>query len=220
MVSKLARIMNMFRILNSRHMLCIALAVALSALQSCASQAAMEAEQAAADQARIAAAQETARIAAEESREREAAEQRERQARIAEQQRIEAERRQQAEIAQREADARAREQARIREQQQQEAESLAQAAQERERKLARIAELENQIADLQSSVVDSDDANALYREAILVAEELVDVLTNEQTKYDNVDDQGNLLEPLAKDLIGELEDRKDSLVREAEAASR
>ena len=97
---------------------------------------------------------------------------------------------------------------------------MAQAEQEREQKLARIAELESQIEEMQASVSDADDANALYQQAILVAEELVDVLAEEQAKYDNVDDQGNLRDPLATDLIAELEDRKDSLVREAEAASR
>ena len=50
----------------------------------------------------------------------------------------------------------------------------------------------------------------------MVAEELLDVLTTEQAKYERTDDYGNTLEPLAKELIAELEARKDSLVRQAQ----
>lgn len=206
----------------------VGMLLALVALGACSSTATMEAEQAAMDQQRVAAEQEAARVAAEEARQQAAAEELQRQARVEEQQRIEADRRQQAELARREAEARAeqerqqrqqREQARLREEQRQrEAENLARAERERDEKLARIAELEAQIADMQTNVAATDEANALYQEAILVAEELVNVLAAEQSKYDNVDTQGNLAEPLAKDLIAELEGRKNSLVREAEAA--
>ena len=55
----------------------------------------------------------------------------------------------------------------------------------------------------------------ILQEAILVAEELLDVLTAEQAKYENTDETGNTVEDLAKDLIAELESRKDSLVRQA-----
>ena len=225
-MSKLLRSIDITQILKVRRIRLIALLLAVTVLGACTSRAALEAEQAAAEQARIAEEQEAASIAAEEARQRAAAEERARQARIQEQQRIETERRRQAELARREAEARAeqerqaREQARLREQQRRrEAQALAQAEEEREQKLAHIAELENQIAEIQASVATTDEVNALYQEAILVAEELVDVLADEQAKYDNVDEEGNLLEPLSTDLIADLEDRKNSLVRQAEAAA-
>lgn len=225
-MNKLLRSMDISQVFKVKQLRLIALLLTVMVLGACTSRAAMEAEQAAAEQARIAEEQEVARVAAEQARQRAAAEERERQVRIQEQQRVEAERRRQAEIARREAEARAeqeqqaREQARRRElQQRREAQALAQAEQEREQKLARIAELEDQIAQMQADVSTADEVNALYQEAILVAEELVNVLASEQSKYDNVDNEGNLLEPLSKDLVAELEDRKDSLVQEAEAAA-
>ena len=39
--------------------------------------------------------------------------------------------------------------------------------------------------------------------------------TDEQDKYENTDAAGNTLEPLAKDLIAELESRKDELLRQS-----
>jgi len=226
-MNKLLRSMDISQVFEVKRVRFVALLLAVMVIGACTSRAAMEAEQAAVEQARVAAEQEAAQVAAEEARQRAAAEERERQARIQEQRRVEAERRRQAEIARQEAEARAeqeqqvREQARLREERRrQEAASLAQVEQEREQKLARIAELESQIAEMQASVTTADEANILYAEAIQIAEELVGVLADEQAKYDNVDDQGNLLEPLATDLIAELEDRKNSLVREAEAAAR
>jgi len=52
------------------------------------------------------------------------------------------------------------------------------------------------------------------RQAIAVAEELIEALTAEQAKYDNVED-GQTIEPLAKEYIDELEARKNQLVQQA-----
>jgi hypothetical protein len=71
---------------------------------------------------------------------------------------------------------------------------------------------------MQEAVATTEAANERYREAIQVAEELVEVLAEEQAKYENVDAAGNLLEPLAQDLIADLEARRTSLVEEAQAA--
>lgn len=196
-------------------------------LGACSSRAALEAEQAAAEQTRVAAEQEAARVAAEEARMRAEAQERERQARLEEQRRQEAERQRQVEVARQEAEARAaaerrqREEAERREaQRRQEQQAVARAQAEREEKLARIAELEAQIAAMEANVAATENANSRYREAIAVAEELMGVLTAEQSKYENLDENGNPVEPLAKDLIADLESRKDTLVRQAETTPR
>ena len=68
---------------------------------------------------------------------------------------------------------------------------------------------------MQADTSSDETATAVLQEAILVAEELLDVLTVEQTKYDNTDTDGNPIEPLAKDLIAELQARRDDLVSQA-----
>jgi hypothetical protein len=55
------------------------------------------------------------------------------------------------------------------------------------------------------------------QEAKLVAEELLEILSAEQAKYENIDATGYTVEPLAKDLIAELEARKESLVRQVQS---
>ncbi|MDP1931506.1 MAG: hypothetical protein Q8L60_08620 [Gammaproteobacteria bacterium] len=152
-----------------------------------------------ADQAAAArAVEERARITA-------AAAERERQAALARQQ--EAERRAQAEAAaQAEREVVARAQAAEQRQRQQEA------AQQ-----ARIVALETEIAASRSRAGGVTAANAKLEEAIATAEQLLDVLTAEQLKYGNTNAAGEPVDPLQKDLIADLEARKDNLKREAQA---
>jgi hypothetical protein len=202
-------------------------------LGACTSSATLEAEQAAIEQERVAAMQETARIAAEESRQRAAVEERERQSALAEQRRLQAERERQAvlararaqaeaELAQTQAQAEAEVQAQAEQaerQVQSRRQAIARAQAEQDQKLARIEELESQIAALENNASTVEQSNTIYQEAILVAEELIDVLATEQAKYENVDAAGNTVEPLAKDRIEELEERKNTLMREAQVAT-
>lgn len=186
-------------------------------LSSCASQAAREAELAAIEADRVAAEQEAARIAQQEQRQRA----------MEEQQRLEVEAADRARIAleqqRRETEARERAEAetrRLEEEQRREDERLAAVAaaeSERQDKMESIAELERQIAAIEAGTVQDEATNAVLQEAILVAEELLEVLAAEQAKYENTDDLGNTIEPLAKELIADLEARKDNLVRRAQS---
>jgi len=92
--------------------------------------------------------------------------------------------------------------------------AIAAAEAERREKLQRIATLEQQIARIQEETAQDERRTVLLREAILAAEELLDALAAEQVKYESTDESGNTVEPLAKDLIAELEARKDSLVQQ------
>lgn len=183
----------------------------LMVLGACSSQGAREAELAIQEAEQVAAEQEDVRAAQELERQRAAEQQRQRQAQIAERARLQAER-------EREVAARAEEERLQREAvERRERERLAiiQATEaERQQKLTRIGELERQIAAIQTNTTDDSAATEILREAILVAEELLDLLTAEQAKYENTVD-GATVEPLAKDLIAELEARKDDLVRRA-----
>lgn len=187
------------------------------------------AEQVAAEQARIAAEEEVARASAEQVREQEAAAERERQAKLAEQQRQESEQQRLATLAAARARAESEAQARVEQQRrQQEAvqaeqrrkDAIAQAQEERDEKLATIAALESQIETVEANIEETEAVNGVYQEAILVSEELINVLTDEQAKYENVDENGNTVEPLAKELISDLENRKNSLLSEAQARAR
>jgi len=210
-----------------------ALLVMLVVLGACNSQATLEAEQAAVEQERLAQEAEAARVAAEQSRMRAAEEERARQARIVEQRRLEEERRQreiaeqrrQQEIARAEAAAQvererlAREEAATIERQRQQEQERVRAETERVAKLARIEELEAQIAAIDAGVVETEAVSALYQEAITVSEELINVLAAEQAKYESIDEFGNTAEPLDKDMIIDLEQRRSDLVRQAEERS-
>ena len=99
----------------------------------------------------------------------------------------------------------------MRERQQREA--LARAQAQRQQRLARIQELEAQIASLEAQITAGNAANASYREAVTIAEELLEILAAEQAKYENLDSNGN------PDLIAELESRKNQLVRDARAST-
>lgn len=132
----------------------------------------------------------------------------------------EVERARQEALAQAEA-ARAEELARV---QREEDARQAAAAQERREAQAReqaqrdrIAALEAQIAELRDSTSNVSAANARLEQAIAAAEELLQVLTAEQLKYGNTNAAGEPEEPLAKELIADLEARKDSLKQEAQA---
>lgn len=82
---------------------------------------------------------------------------------------------------------------------------------------ARVAELEAEIAAARAQTESVTGANGKLEEAIATAEQLLDVLAAEQLKYGNADAAGQLAEPLQKDLIADLESRKDTLKRDAQA---
>ena len=136
----------------------------------------------------------------------------------------EAERQRQAELARQQAEAERRaeeERQRLAEQQRLEEERLEQErlaalAAEREAKLARIEELETRIADLQEQVAAGDARRATMREAVLVSEQLLALLTEEQARYEenNLDAAGNPIDPPATDAIAELEARRDGLLEQ------
>ncbi len=189
-------------------------ATLLVVLGACTSQAARDAEIAAQEAEILAQQQEAAlveeqlarRLAAEEEIRRNAAE---------------AERaRHQAERERLVAQARAREDAERRQREEEERlerlrlEELARVAAEREEKLERIAELEQQIAAINATATRDETSNEIMLEAIAVAEQLLDVLTEEQVKYEDTDADGNTVQPLSKELIAELENIKNDLVRQ------
>jgi len=185
-------------------------------LAGCASQ---RAEQEAL-QAQQAAAVAEARQLAEQARQSEIArleaERSERELR-AELARLEAERQALAEareVAEQEAAERARQAAEL--QRQQQAAEQARIAREQE---VRIQVLERELAASEAQIQRREQANARLAEAITAAEELLQMLASEQLKYDNVDANGQTVEPLQKALISELESRKDRLVREAQSLS-
>ena len=188
--------------------------VLLSVLAACSSQSAREAAVAEAEVANMAAEQAAAREAAEIERQRAEAEERRRLAEAEERERRLAQERQAAEAeARAEAQRLAREQAERAERERRAAMAAARA--ERQEKMDRIAALEQQIADIQAEI-DSDSEQALImQQAIAAAEELLAALTADVAKYELTDESGNTLEPLSKDLIAELEARKDELVERA-----
>ena len=98
---------------------------------------------------------------------------------------------------------------------QEELELLAAATAERDRKLIRISELENQLNDIQLEVSNSEASISALQAAIEAAEELLQVLTSEQVKYEDINESGYTRQPLAKELIIELESRRDELARQA-----
>ena len=96
-----------------------------------------------------------------------------------------------------------------------EMEALVAVTAERDGKLARISELENQLNEIQLEVNDNDEAISALRSAISAAEELLEMLTDEQEKYEDIDEAGFPRVPLAKELLSELESRRDTLTRQA-----
>lgn len=186
----------------------------LFSLAACSTPGAREAEIAEQEAAAVAAEQEQARL----ERERALAEERARQERAEVQARIQAQREAEQARLQAEAEAREEEERREREaaerRERERLAAIAAAEQERRERLQRIASLEQQIAQIQSDAAEDQRRAGLLEEAIVAAEELLEALSAEQAKYENTDDQGNTLEPLEKELIAELEARKDTLVRQ------
>lgn len=82
--------------------------------------------------------------------------------------------------------------------------------------LERIAALEAQIAQMQISNARAEAANRKLEDTIAAAEALLDALNAEQLKYSNTNAAGQLLAPLEKARIADLEARKNSLKREAQ----
>lgn len=200
--------MNLYRLATRyRHVLLFAVTLVLAGCASSGSDqnapeqgTVIEAQRIAEAAAAARAAEERARIAAAEvERERQAARQ-------------QAEQRAQAEAvaqAQAEREAAARAQAAAEQRLRQ-----AEAAQ-----VARIAALEAEIAAARASTGTVATANGKLEEAIATAEELLEVLNAEQLKYGNTNAAGEPVEPLLKDLIADLEARKNSLKQEAQALS-
>ncbi len=179
--------------------------VLLASLAACTSSNQPVVDQTAVLEAQRAADEAEARRVAEERARNEAAE---------------AERLRQEALAQAEA-ARAQEQARL-EREAQEREALAAAqrrdAQAREQaQRDRIAALEAQIAELRDSTSRVNAANERLEQAVAAAEQLLEALNAEQLKYGNTDAAGQPVDPLDKERIAELEERKDSLKQEAQA---
>lgn len=186
-------------------------------LASCASEGARNAELAAQEAAEVAVAQEEARLAQERERARAADLQRQRRTLEAEQTRLQAQRERQAAQERARADAEQRQREAAERQEQARLAAIAAAAAERQEKLDRITALEQQIAAIRSEISDDDASIELLQQAVVVAEELLDVLDTEQAKYDDTDTTGNTLQPLAKELIAEIEARKDALVSQIDS---
>ena len=187
------------------------------ALGACSSQAAREAELAAQEAQRVAAEQEATRVAQEQQRARAAELARQREAQAAERARLQEERERQLAAARARAEEEQRQQEEAERREQARLAAIAAAEAEQQEKLERITQLEQQIATIQTDVSNDEVATAVLQEAILVAEELLEILSAEQAKYENTDATGYTVEPLAKDLIAELEARKDSLVRQVQS---
>jgi fused signal recognition particle receptor len=189
----------------------------LISLAACTSQAARDAEFAEQEAARVAAEQEAARLVAEQERQRAEALRRQQEVQAAERARLQAQR------EQAEADARARAEAERREREAAERRererlaAIAAAEAERQQKLDRISQLEAQIAAAETRTVSDEERSLVLQQAILAAEDLLEALSAEQAKYENTDAAGNTVEPLAKDMIADLQARKDSLVEQARA---
>ena len=189
--------------------------VLLSAITACGSQSAREAAIAEAKVASMAVEQAAAREAAEIERERIETEERQRLAEAEERERRRLAQERQTAEAEARAEARrlAREEAERAERGRQAA--IAAARARRQEKMDRIAALEQQIAEIQVEIVSDSEQALVMQQAIAAAEELLVALTAEIAKYELTDESGNTLEPLSKDLIAELEARKDELVDQA-----
>jgi len=180
--------------------------------------ATQNAERAATQQALARAAQQKEQQRAlEEEREREEIEIARIRQEEAEKEKLEAERQRLAEIEQRrfEVEQRRRAEEIAAQLRRQEMEVLVAVTAERDGKLARISELENQLNEIQLEVNNNDEAISALQSAISAAEELLEMLTEEQEKYEDIDAAGFPRTPLAKELLSELESRRDMLTREA-----
>ena len=182
----------------------VSVTLMLLVLASCASQASREAEIAGVEAERVAIEQKAVQLAADQARARAAELQLQRDRGAAELARVEEARERQVAEARARADAERERRA-----------VIAEAEAERQDKLDRITALEQQIASIETEVGEEESRVTTLTRAIETAEELLTTLAAEQVKYENTDDQGNTVEPLAKELIAELESRKNELVRQA-----
>ena len=182
----------------------VAATLMLLVLASCASQASREAEIAGVEAERVAIEQKAVQLAADQARARAVELQLQRDRGAAELARVEEARERQVAEARARADAERERRA-----------VIAAAEAERQDRLDRITALEQQIASIDTEVGEEESRVTTLTRAIETAEELLTTLAAEQVKYENTDDQGNTVEPLAKELIAELESRKNELVRQA-----
>jgi chromosome segregation ATPase len=190
----------------------VAATLILLVLASCASQASREAEIAGVEAERVAIEQEAVQLAADQARARAAELQLQRDRGAAERARVEEARVRQVAEARARADA---EREAVEEAERERRAVIAAAEAERQDRLDRITALEQQIASIDTEVGEEESRVTTLTRAIETAEELLTILAAEQVKYENTDDQGNTVEPLAKELIAELESRKNELVRQA-----
>ena len=190
----------------------VAATLMLLTLASCASQASREAEIAGVEAERVAIEQEAVQLAADQARARAAELQLQRDRGAAELTRVEEARVRQVAEARARADA---EREAVEEAERERRAVIAAAEAERQDRLDRITALEQQIASIDTEVGEEESRVTTLTRAIETAEELLTILAAEQVKYENTDDQGNTVEPLAKELIAELESRKNELVRQA-----
>ena len=196
------RVARLFR--SAAKIRAVAATLMLLVLASCASQASREAEIAGVEAERVAIEQKAVQLAADQARARAAELQLQRDRGAAELARVEEARERQVAEARARADAERERRA-----------VIAEAEAERQDKLDRITALEQQIASIETEVGEEESRVTALTRAIETAEELLTTLAAEQVKYENTDDQGNTVEPLAKELIAELESRKNELVRQA-----
>jgi chromosome segregation ATPase len=184
----------------------VAATLILLVLASCASQVSREAEIAGVEAERLAIEQEAVQLAADKARARAAELQLQRDREAAERARVEEARVRQVAEARARADAERERRAVV---------ASAAAEAERQDRLDRITALEQQIASIETEVGEEESRVTTLTRAVEAAEELLTTLAAEQFKYESTDDQGNTVEPLAKELIAELESRKNELVRQA-----
>jgi chromosome segregation ATPase len=189
--------------------------VLLLVLASCVSQATKDAEMAVVEAERVALEQAAAQVVADQARAREAELQAQRDRMAAERARVEEARQRQLAQAKARADAEREEQEAIAQAERDRRAVIAAAEAQRQDRLDRITALEQQIASIETEVGEEESRVTTLTRAIETTEELLTTLADEQAKYENTDGQGNTVEPLAKELIAELESRKNELVRQA-----
>ena len=187
----------------------------LLALASCVSQAAKDVEIAAVEAERVAVEQAAAQVVANQARAQEAELQAQRDRVAAERARVEEVRQRQLAEAKARADAEREEQEALAQAERDRRAVIAAAQAQRQDRLDRITALQQQIASIETEVGEEGAKVATLTRAIQTAEERLTTLAAEQAKYEDTDEQGNTVEPLAKELIAELESRKNELVRQA-----
>jgi Skp family chaperone for outer membrane proteins len=192
----------------------------LLVIASCASSDSREAEIAVREAEVMTAEAETARLAEEATREQAARISRESDEQEAEEamlqvrrDRVEVRRAERERIKMQEAELRTEQATKERQVRQARQQEIAALAARRQAKMDRIAELELLILQTGNESVADEVSIMALNEAVNVAEDLLNALAMEQTKYEDTDSFGNTVEPLAKSLIAELESLKNELVR-------